>query len=51
MYIFCGLECVGHSVAYIANLLYVFGRCLASNPESCCLQAATNLAAHLPNIK
>ncbi len=36
VYLFGGLECVGHSMAYVAHLpIRIFGRFLDSNPESC----------------
>ncbi len=34
LYFFCGLECVGHSFAYVTHF-YIFERCLDSNPECC----------------
>jgi hypothetical protein len=42
VYVFGGLECVGHSFAYVPFLCF-FQRCLDSNPESC---HPPNLAIH-----
>ncbi len=42
---FGGLECVGHSFANVAHLVF-FGRCLDLNPDSCRGEFATKLATY-----
>jgi hypothetical protein len=46
-----GLECVGHSFAYVASpILYLFVRCLDSNQRAAAASRRalyTNLATHL----
>ncbi len=46
---FGGLECVGHSFAYVAHIVF-FGRCLDSNPHRAVVASryASNLATLLP---
>ncbi len=51
-YYFGGLECVGHSFAYVGHFFY-FERCLDSNPAqraAVTSKRATNLATHLPYV-
>ncbi len=49
LYIFCGLECVGHSYAYVAHF-FIFERCLDSNTESClCKQVRYQLSHSSPD--
>jgi hypothetical protein len=41
VYLFCfvyflgGLECLGHSFAYVAHFVHIFERCLDSDPKRC----------------
>ncbi len=51
IYFFGGLECVGHSFAYVANF-GIFERCLDSNQRAAIASwRATNLATHLPGVR
>ncbi len=53
LYIFFGgLECVGHSFAYVARPFCIFERCLYSNPENCRSKQAryVQLSHYLPYL-
>jgi hypothetical protein len=50
VYYFCGLECVGHSFAYVAYLIFLRYVWIRSPESFRSKQACYNLATHLPNL-
>jgi hypothetical protein len=47
---FFGLECVGHSFAYVAHFVFLRDVCIRTHRASVSSRRATNLATHLPNL-
>jgi hypothetical protein len=47
VYFFGGLECVGHSFAYVCRVVCILEGCLDSNPESCRSKHARYLLSQL----
>ncbi len=46
---FCGLECVGHSIAYVAHFIFLKDVRIRTQRAAVASRRATNLATHLPN--
>ncbi len=47
LYIFGGLECVGHSFAYVAHLVFLRDDCIRTQRVDVARRLASNLATHL----
>ena len=50
VYFFGGLECVGHSFAYVAHFVFMKDVCIRTQRAAVASRLATNLATHLPNL-
>jgi hypothetical protein len=49
-YIFGGLECVGHSFAYVAHFVFLRDVWIRTQRAAVASRCATNLATHLPKM-
>jgi hypothetical protein len=50
MYIFGGLECVGHFFAYVAHFVFLRDVWIRTQRAAVESRSATNLATNLPNL-
>ncbi len=50
VYFLGGLECVGHSFAYIANFVFLRDVCIRTHKAVVASMRTTNVATHLPNL-
>jgi hypothetical protein len=48
VYVFAGIECVGHSFAYVAHLVLLGDIWIRTQRAAVANRCATNLATHLP---
>ncbi len=49
-YILGGLECAGHSIAYVANVVHLIVVWIRTQRAMVASRRATNLATHLPEF-
>ncbi len=51
LYFFGGLECIGHSFAYVVDLVFLKDVWIRTQRAAVASRRATNLATHLSNVK
>jgi hypothetical protein len=50
LYIFCRLQCVGHSFAYVVHFVFLGDVWTCTQRAAVASRCTTNLATHLPNL-